>query len=682
MTTPFPVLSHWKFKSDENQILWLACDKKDASANVLSDAVMRELEQCLDYLETANPRGLVIHSAKPSGFIAGADVSEFTLLKDQDQALAYIRYCQTLFNRLQNLSCPTLALIDGFCLGGGLELVLACRYRIACDEPKTRLGLPEVRLGIHPGFGGTVRLPPLIGPLAAMDLMLSGRTVSARAAQKIGLVDYAVPRRHLITAAKRLLADQPRPFNPKWTKKLLNWSVFRPLISRWLTAKLAKKVRRAHYPAPFAIIDLWQGYSDDPERMMLEEARSEANLLMTDQAQNLIRVFFLQERLKNQGKLSAFKAQHVHVIGAGVMGGDIAAWCAAKGLRVTLQDQTPERIAPAIKRAHQLFKKLLKEPRLIQQAMDQLIPDVKGLGVGVADVVIEAIFENREAKQTLYRTIEPQMKPTALLATNTSSIPLEELATVLNKPERLIGLHFFNPVAKMQLVEIVSTEHSDPEAVQAVAAFARRIDRLPLPVRSTPGFLVNRILMPYLLEAVEMLAEGIAPEHIDSVATEFGMPMGPVELADTVGLDVCLSVAEILSSHLGGTVPALLREKVAAKELGRKTGKGFYLYQNDRPVLTRPSNTEKPPSAIRERLVSRLLNEAMVCLREQVVKDEDLLDAGIIFGTGFAPFRGGPMHYARKIGFAHQKAQFEELKLAYGNRFQPDHGWDSFKNAT
>ncbi len=675
-------LVHWTTRIDSDGIVWLGLDKKDSSVNVLSQPVLQELQTCIENLEKSVPTGLIIYSEKNTSFIAGADINEFTQFSGENEVYEYIRSSQTLFDRIETIACPTIALIDGICLGGGLELAMACQYRIACDDDKTRLGLPEVNLGIHPGFGGTVRLPGLVGVFTSMNMMLVGRPVSARAARKIGLVDYTTPRRHLLTAAVQVVKNPPKKPRLPLINKLLSLKPVRPLVATLLTKKVSKKVSRKHYPAPFAIIELWKNHSHDKDVMTLKEAKSISKLLVSETAQNLVRIFFLQEKLKAQGNQSDFRAKQVHVVGAGVMGGDIAAWCALKGLKVTLQDRSAAVIAPAIKRAYQLFKRRLKKPRLIQQAMDQLIPDEKGLGVKEADIIIEAIYENKEAKHALYKVIEPQMKEGALLVSNTSSIPLEELGTALKFPNRLVGLHFFNPVAQMMLIEIVSTQQSDPDSVKAVAAFARQIGKLPLPVQSTPGFLINRILMPYLLEAVELLAEGVAPETIDAVAIDFGMKMGPVELADTVGLDICLSVAEILSQRLGGKVPQLLKDKVVAKELGKKSGIGFYRYKNAKLIRNSTVNDDKPDKVIRERLVFRLLNEAMTCLREKVVSSSDLLDAGIVYGTGFAPFRGGPMHYSEKIGFETQIEHFKELEQAFGDRFHPDSGWDSVKKAS
>lgn len=670
--------THWHLEIDAKRIAWLAIDKAEAGANVLSKDVLEELQAVIDALAAARPRGLVIYSAKANGFIAGADVKEFTALNNFEEATELVGRGQAVLNRLEALPFPTVAMIHGFCLGGGMELALACRYRVAEDDPRTRLGLPEVKLGIHPGFGGTVRLPPLIGAPAAMDLMLSGRTVEARQAQKMGLVDYAVPARQLRRAAESMVLEQPQPHRPKFFQRVTNHGALRPLLASMLRKKVADKAPPQHYPAPYAMIDLWSEYAGNRERMMQEEARSVARLVTGDTARNLVRVFFLQERLKSLGRGADFNAKHVHVIGAGVMGGDIAAWCALRGLRVTVQDRSPEALGRVMKRAQALYKKKLKVPRLVQAAMDRLQPDRAGAGLRRADVIIEAIFEDIKAKQHLYREIEPLIRADALLATNTSSIPLETLSEVLRHPERLVGVHFFNPVAQMQLVEVVASTRTSPETAKQAAAFVRQIDRLPLPVRSSPGFLVNRVLMPYLLEAVALEAEGVPATVIDAAATEFGMPMGPILLADTVGLDICLSVAEILSKQLQrGEVPPRLRELVAAGHLGKKSGRGFYTYQGDRPVFVKPPKGYQPPADITDRLMFRYFNEAMACLREGVVEDADLLDAGMIFGTGFAPFRGGPLHFAQHTGPGAVRRRLEQLTQEHGRIFQPDEGWQS-----
>lgn len=668
---------HWHLHRDEDQIAWLTLDKADAAVNVLGVDVIAELDACLVELQAQLPRGIVIRSGKKTGFIAGADIKIFTGMKSEEEAAEFMRGCHSVLDRLESFRCPTVAMIKGFCLGGGLELALACRYRIAEDGTKTRLGLPEVKLGIHPGFGGTFRSVRLLGAPAAMDLMLTGRTISARAAKRLGLIDYAVPDRQLERAARMTVLNPPSVRKPKAWLRMTNHKLVRPLLARYLRRMVAKKASKEHYPAPFALIDLWEKHAGNARTMMAEEALSVARLVMGDTAQNLIRVFFLQEQMKTVGKTSDFKAQRVHVIGAGVMGGDIAAWCALRGLHVTLQDQAPERIMPALKRAQSLFKKRLRQPRLIQAAMDRLMPDIDGLGIARADVIIEAIFENTEAKQALYKIIEPQMKEGALLATNTSSIPLQELSTVLVRPERLVGLHFFNPVAMMQLVEIVAAENTAQEVCDQAAAFAAQIGRLPLPVTSTPGFLVNRILMPYLLEAVVLESEGVRAELIDKAAVDFGMPMGPIELADTVGLDICLSVAEILSQSMNVGVPDRLRELVKAGRLGRKSGQGFYEYKKGKPVKRKAEKGLSAAADVKDRMIMRLLNESVSCVREKVVANADMLDGGIIFGTGFAPFRGGPMHHIRESGVTAVRDILLQLEAAHGDRYHPDEGWQS-----
>ncbi len=665
---------HWRTERDAEGIAWLYFDMAERTTNILSVETIAEFDAHLQEVESTPPKGLVILSGKTSGFIAGADIKGFTQMESVEQAAEFMRGMHTILNRLESFSFPTVSLISGFCLGGGMELALATRYRIADEDPKTRLALPEVRLGIHPGFGGTVRAPRLMGAPNAMNMMLSGRALSARAAKKVGLIDYAVPERQMLRAAKMIIDETPAPHRPGRLGRLSNHALVRPLLAKYLKRTVAKKANPNHYPAPYAMIDLWCKYFDNPNKMYAEEALSVANLVVGDTAQNLIRVFFLQEEMKGLGRKNKFHAERVHVVGAGVMGGDIAAWCALRGLRVTLQDQSPERIAPAMKRAHALFKKKLRQPRLIQAAMDRLMPDVKGVGVERADVIIEAIFENAEAKQNLYRTLEPRMKPTALLATNTSSIPLEILSEALEAPKRLVGLHFFNPVAQMQLVEIVKGQQTSQTTVNQAAAFARQIDRLPLPVKSSPGFLVNRILMPYLLEAVVLESEGVSPELIDKAATDFGMPMGPIELADTVGLDICLAVAETLAESLEVDVPAKLRTMVNAGTLGRKSDKGFYRYSKGKPEKAKIDGQSVSPE-LTERMMFRMLNEAMACLREGVVESDDLLDAGIIFGTGFAPFRGGPMHYIQASGRESMKAKMDRLSEQHGARFVPDTAW-------
>lgn len=676
--------NHWTPETDPEGIIWLHLDQKDSSTNVLCVSVLEELEQILDDICASNlPSGIVFVSDKKNGFIAGADIKEFTQIKDQQQAMAHVQRGQRMMDRIEALQCPTVALIHGFCMGGGYELALACRYRIADDSTKTKISLPEVQLGIHPGFGGTVRLPRLIGAPMAMDVMLTGKNIPAKKAAKMGMIDYAVPERQLIPATKMIIMDKPAPHRASKMQAFTNHLLVRPILKQVLIRNVAKKASKAHYPAPYAIIDLWAKYFDDPKKMLEEEARSEASLVIGETAQNLIRVFFLREQLKSEGKKieNVKKAERVHVIGAGVMGGDIAAWCAMRGLTVTLQDRHPEALGKAIARAHKLFEKKFHGDRLaVIAAMDRLIPDIKGLGIPKADVIIEAIIENVEAKQGLYKQLEPIMKADALLTTNTSSIPLELLGQALQNPQRLVGLHFFNPVAQMPLIEIVTCEVTDKEIAARTAAFATQIDRLPLPVKSGPGFLVNRILMPYMLEAVRIHEEGVPATVIDKAAKDFGMPMGPLTLADTVGLDICLSVARILSKELNVKVPASLEKMVENKKLGVKSGGGFYEYKAGKLVKEKAENWSGDTKRLVDRMIGRMINESIACLREKVVENDNLLDAGIIFGTGFAPFRGGPLNYARHEGLDEYKNRLSRLEQSLGESFKPDEGWKQLNN--
>jgi 3-hydroxyacyl-CoA dehydrogenase/enoyl-CoA hydratase/3-hydroxybutyryl-CoA epimerase len=667
---------HWRMEQDQAGILWLTLDRAESGVNALSAEVLEELERLLPAIARSRAKGLVLRSGKAGGFIAGADVNEFAELTSSVQALAHIRRGQEIFRQVELLPMPTVAMIHGFCLGGGLELALACRRRVASDAPETRLGLPEVQLGIHPGFGGTVRLTALLGPSAAMDLMLTGRTVSAAGARRLGLVDAVVPERHLARAAAAAALRAGPARRPSLLRRLPGLWPLKPLLAGFLRRKVAERAAPGHYPAPFALIDLWSRFGRDPEAMYRAEAESVAQLITGGTARNLLRVFQLQEKLKALARNGLPAPRCVHVVGGGVMGGDIAAWCALQGMLVTVQDVDAGRLARTVKNAADLFRKKLKDPRLVQAALDRLVPDPAGFGAARADVVIEAIFEDLDAKQALLRGLEPRLKPEAILATNTSSIPLEQLAVVLERPERFVGLHFFNPVPKMLLVEVVTMPGNARVAVDRATAFVGAIKRLPLPVKSSPGFLVNRVLMPYLMEALTLVGEGVSPAEIDRAAVAFGMPMGPVLLADTVGLDICLSVARILVAHFGGAVPERLEQMVAAGRLGKKTGQGFYRFRHGKPEVPKGPAPE-PGGPIEQRLLLRLLNESVACLREQVTQDGDLLDAGVVFGTGFAPFRGGPLQYNRQEGISRQEHQLKSLAQLHGPRFSPDPGWSS-----
>ena len=671
-----PTYTHWHLEQDSDQVIWLSLDCAESNTNVLSKPVLDELNQIVEALPQQSAKGLVIFSAKKNGFLAGADVNEFTELKTTQEAFKKLRFGQTVFNKLEQLPYPSVAMIHGFCLGGGLELALACNYRVADNSEQCKLGLPEVRLGIHPGYGGVVRLPEVAGELQALQLMLAGRVIRAKQAKYMGIVDQVVPQRQLRVNAKQIvLANKPKK-QLGLLKTLPAKPGLRQLTAAFMQSQLKKKVRSEHYPAPYALLSTWKNFSANRDECFIEEANSVTDLFANEPAtQQLVRVFGLQERMKSLAKESEFKPKHVHVVGAGIMGGDIAAWCAMQGFQVTLQDREPKYIAPAIKRAHALYDKKIRSKHLCTAAKDRLIPDHRGLGVQQADVVIEAIYENLQAKQDLFAVIEPQLHDDAILATNTSSIPLEDLAANLNDPTRLVGLHFFNPVAKMQLVEIIFASDTQQKMLDHAATFVRKISRLPLPVKSSPGFLVNRILMPYIMEAVMMVEEGVAPEEIDEAALKFGMPMGPVELADVVGLDICNHVGKVLADAFNLPSSKVLDQKIEQGDKGKKTGKGFYEWKKGQAVKQKTTQFDQ---TIQDRLVLSYINEAVKCIDEDLVADADLLDAGMIFGTGFAPFRGGPMQYLRGQGAEKLHARLEQLSMKYGNRFEPAASWAEF----
>jgi len=670
---------HWRSAIDGDGVCWLTLDKADSGANTLSAEVVAELGRELDAIEAAPPRGLVFESAKRSGFILGADVNEFSQLRDAAQATEMAARGQSVLGRIAALGVPTVAAIDGFALGGGFELALACDYRVAATSYERTLGLPEVQLGIHPGFGGSVRTVEIAGPLLALDLMLTGRSLSPPEALKAGLVDAVVEREALRAKANDFISRRPARRRAPWYLALLNRMPLRRVLAARVRADVRKRAKPKHYPAPFAIVDLWERYGARGDAAMRAEARSIGELLVTPTCRNLVHVFKLRERLRNLAPKDS-PIRRVHVVGAGTMGGDIAAWCALKGLDVTVQDRAQQYVDPALKRGAELFRKRLRAPGEAEAAVRRLRVDLAAAEVGSADLVVEAIVEKADAKRALFAELEPRLPSGALIATNTSSIQLETLAGALREPGRFVGLHFFNPVASLPLVEVIRGEQTSDEAVRAATSFVTRIGKLPLPCRSSPGFVVNRLLTPYMLEALHAHADGHSLESIDAAAKEFGMPMGPVELADRVGLDVALHVAEILSGVLRSAPPDLLRAKVAKGELGVKTKRGFYSYdERGKPIKDRSRSAFD--ADLPDRLLLPLINEADACLHEGVAADADLIDAGVVFGAGFAPFTGGPLRYARARGIDDVIAKLTQFAQRFGTRFTPHEGWRQLRAA-
>jgi 3-hydroxyacyl-CoA dehydrogenase/enoyl-CoA hydratase/3-hydroxybutyryl-CoA epimerase len=666
------IAKHWKVKNDLSGISWLSLDKAGSSANVLSSAVLKELSELIGQLELNPSSGVVIKSNKDTGFILGADIEEFVHLNRTEEAEALVLDAHNLFARIEALPCPTVALINGLALGGGLELALACDYRVVADTDAKSIGFPEVQLGIHPGFGGTVRSVRILGALVAMDLMLSGRLLSPQQALNAGLVTRLVEGAKIETEARNLIALKPPKTQAPFYLRLLNLKPCRFWLGRHLKKTISKRAQQAHYPAPYSLIDLWIRYGGSVSTAYYAEAKSISKLLFTPTAKNLIRVYFLRQRLSGiSTRTSSIK--RVHVIGAGVMGANIAAWCGLKNLVVTVQDSKREVIESALTKASSLFKRRLKNPIALTSAYNRLQSDPEGEAMSQAGIVIEAIIENLDAKKNLFEEIENRLNSTSLLTTNTSSIDIEKISKNLKHPERFVGVHFFNPVDRLPLVEVIRSDATDEHFFQEAIAFVRQIGKLPLPCRSTPGFVVNRVLAPYMLEALIAYQEGNELETIDEAAIKFGMPTGPIELADRVGLDIALNVTRILSKKFSDAISGLLVNKVNAGNLGVKTGQGFYTFSGGRPK--KKKQYAKPNIELQDRLILALVNEAMACSEDGVVEDLDLIDAGVVFGTGFAPFRGGPIQYARERGIRSVIDQLELFENKFGTRFKPNEGW-------
>jgi 3-hydroxyacyl-CoA dehydrogenase / enoyl-CoA hydratase / 3-hydroxybutyryl-CoA epimerase len=670
-------VSGWSLETDEDGIAWLVLNRKESGANTIDANVLGELKACLVRVEKDRPKALVIRSGKPDGFIAGADIAQFRNNRgaEVDSAVEeQLNAGHQVLDRLEKLRCPTIAVVHGYALGAGFELALACDHRIAIDG--AWFGFPEVRLGLHPGLGGTFRLPALIDPIEAITMMLTGKSAYTEKAIRLGIVDLVTQERHLRNAVRSLAENRERSSEWSLKRQAFNFETARTVAARSMRARSATIAPEEHYPAPYALIDLWEEHGDSRQAMQDQEIRSFAKLLKTDTAQNLIRAFFLREQLKGMAG-SGNELRRIHVVGAGAMGAEIAAWCAIKGLDVTLFDVDRPALAKAVQRAARLCDSEHLSAIERGTALDRLVPDPKGQGVPGADLVIEAAPENFELKQKIYREIEPKLKQSAIIATNTSSLPVQRLASVLQHPQRFAGLHFFNPVSKLELVEVVAHDAADKRTLTRLRNFTGAIARLPAPVSDYPGFLVNRALTPYLLEAIILIDEGVDRALIDRAAEKFGMPVGPVELADRVGLDICLHVAQSLRENLPEAdfpaTPAWLREQVERGELGEKTGKGLYPWKDGEP---QKEKIEKEPAIeLQDRLILPMLDACMECLRKKVVANADIIDAALIFGAGFAPFRGGPMHYARGRGFDEIRAELQRLAERHGDRFAPDPGW-------
>ncbi|MBS0233648.1 MAG: enoyl-CoA hydratase/isomerase family protein [Proteobacteria bacterium] len=645
-------LKDWRFSIDGEGIAWAIFDREGESMNSLGRRAIEELGEIIGRVKAEarahKIRGLVIMSGKERGFIVGADIREFETFTSEQDVITALKPVNELFERIEKLPIPVVAAIHGVCVGGGLELILACNYRIATRDDSTRVGFPEVKLGIFPGFNGTARSIKQGGPMAAMQLMLTGGMVRANVAKAQGFIDQLVGSAgELHWAARKAVLQNRRSKSAGAAKMLLTKWPARGLLAAKIRQETAKKVREDHYPAPFRLIDLFEKYGGDLTAMKREETKAFAPLMMSDTSKNLRRVFRLTELLKGQApKGFKWRPSRVHVIGAGTMGADIAGVCVASGMEVTLQDISPEQLEKGIKAQGKLFARKFKTKATRDAAKARLIADPEGKGVSRADVIIEAIVERLDIKQKLFADLETKVKPGAVLATNTSSLKLEDIAAPMKDPGRLIGLHFFSPVPQMPLVEVVRGADTHDDEVKKGAAFVTAIDKFPLITKDVPGFLVNKVLTPYMFAAMNRLEQGEDKEKIDEAARTFGMPMGPIELADNVGLDICAHVAKILGQPSEGS---RLDRLVASGRLGKKTGEGFYVWKDGKPVRSDKKYPKAELELLGQELVAPMIVEAQNSLDEGVVESADLIDAGMIFGTGFAPFRGGPLHYKKSM---------------------------------
>ena len=678
-------LKDWRFSIDPQGIAWAIFDREGESQNALGRRPLEELGLIVERVEAGAKdktiSGLGILSGKDKGFIVGADVREFEQFKTAAEVEAAIKPVLAMLDRIEAMPVPVVCGIHGFCLGGGLELALACHWRIATRDEGTRVGFPEVRLGIFPGFNGTFRSIRQAGAAQAMPIMLSGSMIRSTVARGMNLIDELAPSpQNLAWAVRKAIERKRRARAAGKLATLMRFWPGRSIVVSRSRKGVARQAREEHYPAPYRLIDLFERTGGNLKKMKAEETKAFAPLMVSDTSRNLRRVFKLSEMLKAQApKDLAFKPLRVHVIGAGVMGADIAGWCVASGMEVTLQDLSEDAIHKGIAAQAKVLGRKFRTKAEKDAAKSRFIADPKGDYIGRADVVIEAIVEKLEVKQGLFKGIEGKLKPGAVMASNTSSIMIEDIAKALADPGRLIGIHFFNPVAQMPLVEIIRGVGAREEEVRKGCAFVTAIDKFPLIVKSCPGFLVNRVLAPYMMSAMQRLEKGEAPEKIDAAAKAFGMPMGPIELADTVGLDVCAHVGKILglaapdasvakrgsastwASEGASNSSSKLDQLVAAGKLGKKSGQGFYAWKEGKPVRNDVTWDKAELARIGRELVAPLIAECEKCRDEKVVDNADLVDAGVIFGTGFAPFRGGPLHYKAS---AEAVASATELKRA------------------
>jgi 3-hydroxyacyl-CoA dehydrogenase/enoyl-CoA hydratase/3-hydroxybutyryl-CoA epimerase len=682
-------------------VAWLVFDDPDKKVNILTTPVMERLDGLLGEVETAATEGrvraLVVRSGKDGSFIAGADVGEIQGITDPDEGREKAARGQAVFQRLHRLRVPTIAAVDGICLGGGTELILACDVRLASDRDETKIGLPEIKLGILPGFGGTTRLPRLTGLIAASDIILAGKSVSARKAQRIGLIHERMHPGVLYDRAAELagsLAEggkSPSRARPGLVQRAAEAT---PLGRRLILRQARKQVMRqtkGRYPAPLKAIEVMKRSAGKSLKKALAiEARALGELIATPESKNLIHVFHLMEGAKKAGPDARGRpVERVAVLGAGVMGGGIAQLLAYRGLSVRLKDIDRAALSTGLHHARSMFDKLVERRRLTRREaldrMNAISPSLDYAGFGTVDLVIEAVVERMDVKKSVLRETEEEVGGDAVLTTNTSSLSVTEMQSALERPESFAGMHFFNPVHRMPLVEVIRGEHTSDGAVATVFDLTLRLGKTPVLVRDGPGFLVNRVLTPYLNEAGFLLMEGASIAEIDDALLEFGMPMGPLRLLDEVGLDIARHAGQTMHDAFGERLapsPALLALEDTDR-LGRKNEKGFYTYEGGKDQHPDPSiyedlaavvDGDRPSISSREivdRCVLPMVNEAARILDEGIVRSPGDVDLAMITGTGFPPFRGGLLRWADAIGLRTVLAKLESFQREHGARFEP-----------
>ena len=636
-------LQHWSVSVDADNLCWLTLDVAGKSVNVLTHAVMAELGQILDWLDQQDTiAGIGMLSGKPDGFVYGADIAEFELLTTADDVLQHMQMVHGLFNRIESFGAPTIVGIDGIAVGGGLEIALTFDRLLTTASNKTKLGFPEVNLGILPGYGGSGRAYGRVGTAVVTEMMMSGKPLSANAALAAGLIDETVDdAADLQPTMATWLTQQSQQKPPRQQRE--NTADQSALGAA--RAQFLRRLRADHTPAPFAIIDHVARHGHSAAAMSAGEMDIFPDLMVGTASKNLRRLYYLTDKVRKTARGNS-AIQNLHVVGAGVMGGDIAAVAAMSGLSVTLTDMNETAMNAAVDRAAQLFARRLKSDDKITAARNRLTADPDGHGAPHADLVIEAVAEKLPVKQAVFAALEQVIKPDAILATNTSAIPLEDIAAALQDPSRLIGLHFFNPVPVLPLVEVIWSQYSNQDFVTRGMQFAGQIGKMPIRCQSAPGFLVNRALLPYMFKAVEAVAAGEDADQIDESLVDFGMPMGPIELCDQVGLDVCLDVGMVLG--IAPAAEAVLREKCEAQNLGRKTGTGFYQWDGNRPIRPRAAVDAVRMADIAAAMLAPMIEQCQQAVDEGVVDSADSADAGMIFGTGFPGFRGGPLHWSQQ----------------------------------